>query len=81
MCFSPVLGVTCALSCVIPPTDAVVLPSNVTADNMEHWMEATKVQNIVCTGILRWYPDPHLIHCIQSCEVSKYFILQLHCQL
>lgn len=27
-------------------------------------------QHIVCTGRLRWYPDPSVIHCIQSCEVS-----------
>uniref|UniRef100_A0A663M1Y6 Pappalysin 2 n=1 Tax=Athene cunicularia TaxID=194338 RepID=A0A663M1Y6_ATHCN len=25
-------------------------------------------QHIVCTGRLRWYPDPSVIHCIQSCE-------------
>lgn len=28
-------------------------------------------QHIVCTGRLRWYPDPSGIHCIQSCEVSR----------
>ena len=28
-------------------------------------------QHVVCTGRLRWYPDPSVIHCIQSCEVSR----------
>uniref|UniRef100_A0A8B9TR62 Pappalysin 2 n=1 Tax=Anas platyrhynchos TaxID=8839 RepID=A0A8B9TR62_ANAPL len=27
-------------------------------------------QHIVCTGRLRWYPDPSGIHCIQSCETG-----------
>lgn len=27
-------------------------------------------QSIVCTGVMKWYPDPQHIHCIQSCEVS-----------
>lgn len=26
-------------------------------------------QSIVCTGMMKWYPDPQHIHCIQSCEV------------
>uniref|UniRef100_A0AAQ4R5I2 Pappalysin 2 n=1 Tax=Gasterosteus aculeatus aculeatus TaxID=481459 RepID=A0AAQ4R5I2_GASAC len=25
-------------------------------------------QSIVCTGMMKWYPDPQNIHCIQSCE-------------
>uniref|UniRef100_A0A8C9Z982 Pappalysin 2 n=1 Tax=Sander lucioperca TaxID=283035 RepID=A0A8C9Z982_SANLU len=24
--------------------------------------------SIVCTGMMKWYPDPQHIHCIQSCE-------------
>ncbi|XP_038650940.1 pappalysin-2-like [Scyliorhinus canicula] len=62
------IGSLCIPSCLIPPSDAVVLPSNLTADTMEHWMEPPKVQSMVCTGMLQWYPDPHFIHCIQSCE-------------
>ncbi|XP_055497937.1 pappalysin-2-like [Leucoraja erinacea] len=62
------IGSMCDASCVIPPSDVVVLPSNVTADTMVHWMEPPRVQSIVCTGLLQWYPKPHLIHCIQSCE-------------
>lgn len=28
------------------------------------------LQSIVCTGRRQWHPDPVLVHCIQSCEVS-----------
>ncbi|XP_044904337.1 pappalysin-2 isoform X1 [Felis catus] len=62
------IGAVCSPSCVIPPSDPVVLPENVTADTLEHWMEPVKVQSIVCTGQRQWHPPPFLIHCIQSCE-------------
>lgn len=26
-------------------------------------------QNIVCTGMMKWYPEPQHVHCFQSCEV------------
>ncbi|NXX33972.1 PAPP2 protein, partial [Nicator chloris] len=62
------IGAVCIPSCIIPPSDPVILPKNVTAETMDHWLQPTRVQNIVCTGRLRWYPDPSVIHCIQSCE-------------
>ncbi|XP_044243829.3 pappalysin-2 [Ursus arctos] len=62
------IGAVCSPSCVIPPSDPVILPENITADTLEHWMEPVKVQSIVCTGRRQWHPDPILIHCIQSCE-------------
>ncbi|XP_040840242.1 pappalysin-2 [Ochotona curzoniae] len=62
------IGAVCFPSCVIPPSDPVLLPENVTVDTLEHWMEPVKVQSIMCTGQRRWHPDPLLIHCIQSCE-------------
>ncbi|KFW76341.1 Pappalysin-2, partial [Manacus vitellinus] len=62
------IGAVCTPSCVIPPSDPVILPKNVTAETMDHRLQPTRVQNIVCTGRLRWYPDPSAIHCIQSCE-------------
>ncbi|CAM4603160.1 unnamed protein product [Caretta caretta] len=62
------IGAVCIPSCIIPPSDAVMLPENMTADTMDHRLEPTRVQNIVCTGRLRWHPDPTVIHCIQSCE-------------
>ncbi|XP_027632546.1 pappalysin-2 isoform X1 [Tupaia chinensis] len=62
------IGAMCSPSCIIPPSDPVMLPENVTADSLEHWMEPIKVQSIVCTGRRQWHPDPSLVHCIQSCE-------------
>ncbi|XP_013919143.1 PREDICTED: pappalysin-2-like [Thamnophis sirtalis] len=35
---------------------------------MDHRLKPTKVQSIVCTGRLEWYPNPKSIHCIISCE-------------
>nr|DBA17988.1 TPA: hypothetical protein GDO54_016289 [Pyxicephalus adspersus] len=62
------LGANCTASCVYPPNDPVILPDNMTADSVEHWMNPTKVQSIMCTGTLKWYPDPATLHCIPSCE-------------
>ncbi|XP_074859422.1 pappalysin-2 [Carettochelys insculpta] len=62
------IGAVCAPSCMIPPSDPVMLPENVTAETMDHRLEPTAVQNIVCTGRLQWHPDPTVVHCIQSCE-------------
>ncbi|XP_019386125.1 PREDICTED: pappalysin-2 [Crocodylus porosus] len=62
------IGAVCTPSCIIPPSDPVILPENVTADTMDYRLEPPKIQNMVCTGRLRWYPDPTVIHCIQSCE-------------
>ncbi|XP_075396602.1 pappalysin-2 [Tenrec ecaudatus] len=62
------IGAVCTPSCIVPPNDPVLLPKNITADTLEHWMEPVQVQNILCTGRRQWHPDPFLIHCIQSCE-------------
>ncbi|XP_069497247.1 pappalysin-2 [Ambystoma mexicanum] len=62
------IGSFCTPSCLIPPSDTVVLPKNITADTMEHWRKPTRVESIVCTGMLRWHPDPEDVHCIPSCE-------------
>ncbi|XP_046536463.1 pappalysin-2 [Equus quagga] len=62
------IGAVCSPLCVIPPSDPVILPENVTADTLEHWMEPVKVQSIMCTGRRQWHPDPFLVHCIQACE-------------
>ncbi|XP_072854305.2 pappalysin-2 isoform X1 [Pogona vitticeps] len=62
------IGATCIPSCLILPRDPVTLPENVTADTMDHRLDPTRVQNIVCTGRLKWHPDPKAIHCIASCE-------------
>ncbi|KAM4722913.1 pappalysin-2 [Rhinophrynus dorsalis] len=62
------IGSLCIASCVYPLNDPVVLPENITADNMEHWMIPNKVQSIMCTGILKWHPEPSALYCIPSCE-------------
>ncbi|KAG8555398.1 hypothetical protein GDO81_017692 [Engystomops pustulosus] len=62
------IGANCTAYCNSPPNDPVILPKNMTADLVEHWMNPTKVQDIMCTGTLHWYPDPSTLHCIPSCE-------------
>ncbi|XP_021141485.2 pappalysin-2 [Columba livia] len=62
------IGAVCVPSCILPPSDPVILPENITAETMDHRLQPTRVQHIVCTGRLRWYPDPSVIHCIPSCE-------------
>ncbi|XP_009992981.1 PREDICTED: pappalysin-2 [Chaetura pelagica] len=62
------IGAVCVPSCLIPPSDPVILPENVTAETMDHRLQPTRVQHIVCTGRRRWHPDPSAIHCIPSCE-------------
>uniref|UniRef100_A0A4W6BSM2 Pappalysin 2 n=1 Tax=Lates calcarifer TaxID=8187 RepID=A0A4W6BSM2_LATCA len=59
---------TCIVALDMDLRDPVVLPNGTTADSLKHWILPTKVQSIVCTGMMKWYPDPQNIHCIQSCE-------------
>ncbi|KAF7222859.1 pappalysin 2 [Nothobranchius furzeri] len=59
---------TCAVVVNVDLHDPVVLPSGVTVDALKHWMLPNAVQSIVCTGLMKWYPDPQNIHCIPSCE-------------
>uniref|UniRef100_A0A8C7I9L0 Pappalysin 2 n=1 Tax=Oncorhynchus kisutch TaxID=8019 RepID=A0A8C7I9L0_ONCKI len=62
------VGAVCYPTCSAALHDPVVLASGTTADNVKHWMLPGRVQDIVCTGMMRWHPDPKLIQCIQSCE-------------
>ncbi|XP_031143549.1 pappalysin-2 [Sander lucioperca] len=66
------VGAVCYPTCIVAQDmdlrDPVVLPSGTTVDSLKHWMLPTKIQSIVCTGMMKWYPDPQHIHCIQSCE-------------
>ncbi|XP_030016505.1 pappalysin-2-like [Sphaeramia orbicularis] len=59
---------TCIVSLDMDLRDPVVLPNGTTAESLNHWILPTKVQSIICTGLMKWYPDPRHIHCIQSCE-------------
>uniref|UniRef100_A0A4W5Q691 Pappalysin 2 n=1 Tax=Hucho hucho TaxID=62062 RepID=A0A4W5Q691_9TELE len=62
------VGAVCYPTCSAALHDPVVLANSTTADSVKHWMLPGRVQDIVCTGMTRWHPDPKLIHCIQSCE-------------
>ncbi|XP_067108655.1 pappalysin-2 [Osmerus mordax] len=66
------VGAVCYPTCIgalnMDLRDPVLLANSTTADTVRHWMLPSKVQSIVCTGMIKWYPDPRLIHCIQSCE-------------
>ncbi|KAF0047401.1 hypothetical protein F2P81_001034 [Scophthalmus maximus] len=66
------VGAVCYPTCIVALDmdlrDPVVLPNGTTADSVRHWMLPTGVESIVCTGMMKWYPDPQHIHCIQSCE-------------
>ncbi|XP_028834109.1 pappalysin-2 isoform X2 [Denticeps clupeoides] len=62
------VGAACYPSCIVALSDPVMLANDTTADTVMHWMLPSKVQNIVCTGMKQWHPNPKHIHCIQSCE-------------
>ncbi|XP_054625059.1 pappalysin-2 isoform X2 [Dunckerocampus dactyliophorus] len=59
---------TCLLTPDMPLHDPVILPNGTTVGSLKHWMLPMKVQTIVCTGMMKWYPAPESIYCIQSCE-------------
>ncbi|XP_049603461.1 pappalysin-2 [Syngnathus scovelli] len=66
------IGAVCYPTCVLTPDmdlhDPVVLPNGSTVSSLKHWILPIKLQTIVCTGMMKWYPAPENIHCIQSCE-------------
>ncbi|XP_016302321.1 pappalysin-2-like [Sinocyclocheilus anshuiensis] len=62
------VGAVCYPTCIVALSDPVVLANGSSADTVEHWMLPSKVQSIVCTGMLKWHPNPAQIYCIQSCE-------------
>uniref|UniRef100_A0A4W4EG09 Sushi domain-containing protein n=1 Tax=Electrophorus electricus TaxID=8005 RepID=A0A4W4EG09_ELEEL len=62
------VGAVCYPTCTVPLSDPVVLATNSTAETLKHWVLPTRVQSIVCTGTMRWHPNPENIHCIQACE-------------
>uniref|UniRef100_A0A672KPR9 Pappalysin 2 n=1 Tax=Sinocyclocheilus grahami TaxID=75366 RepID=A0A672KPR9_SINGR len=69
------VGAVCYPTCIVALSDPVVLTNGSSADTVEHWMLPSKVQSIVCTGMLKWHPNPAQIHCIQSCEVSANYMI------
>ncbi|KAG9273614.1 pappalysin-2 [Astyanax mexicanus] len=62
------VGAVCYPTCIVALSDPVVLAENSTADTLKHWVVPTRVESVVCTGTMKWHPNPEQIHCIQSCE-------------
>ncbi|XP_051893074.1 pregnancy-associated plasma protein A, pappalysin 1a isoform X3 [Pristis pectinata] len=62
------IGAECTTSCLSHQNDPVILPSNMTSDDVKYWMNPPKAKSIVCTAGLKWHPHPEMIHCIKSCE-------------
>ncbi|XP_058843170.1 pappalysin-1-like isoform X3 [Acipenser ruthenus] len=62
------IGSKCVPSCIDANSSPVVLPSNMTSQDVEHWRNPPKAQSVVCTGGLKWYPHPEMVHCIKGCE-------------
>ncbi|XP_062399782.1 pregnancy-associated plasma protein A, pappalysin 1b [Sardina pilchardus] len=64
------LGKECVLACRNENNNVVILPSNMSTDDLmrDHWRNPPKVQTILCTMALKWYPDPESLHCIKGCE-------------
>lgn len=64
------IGTKCELACNDSGSSLVLLPRNMTEDDLlkDHWRNPPKVQRIVCTMGLKWYPSPDTLHCIKGCE-------------
>lgn len=62
------IGSECATSCLDHNSESIILPVNLTVRDIPHWMNPTRVQRIVCTAGLQWYPHPARIHCVKGCE-------------
>lgn len=62
------IGSECTTSCLDHNSESIVLPVNVTVRDIPHWLNPTRVQRVVCTAGLKWYPHPALIHCVKGCE-------------
>uniref|UniRef100_A0A3B3W0Y5 Pappalysin 2 n=1 Tax=Poecilia latipinna TaxID=48699 RepID=A0A3B3W0Y5_9TELE len=55
-------------SCSAPPNLNYIEYSCDQGMNIGESNQILKLQVIICTGMMKWYPDPENIHCIQSCE-------------
>nr|KAF6486398.1 pappalysin 1 [Rousettus aegyptiacus] len=62
------IGSECATSCLDHNSESVILPVNVTVRDIPHWLNPTRVERVVCTAALKWFPQPALIHCVKGCE-------------
>ncbi|XP_017546484.2 pregnancy-associated plasma protein A, pappalysin 1b isoform X2 [Pygocentrus nattereri] len=64
------IGAKCELACNDTGSSLVLLPRNMTGDDLmkDHWRNPSKVERIVCTIGLKWYPSPDTLYCIKGCE-------------
>ncbi|CAI9537494.1 unnamed protein product, partial [Staurois parvus] len=63
------IGAECNVTCLDDEKkEVVIMPYNVTERYLEHWMNPTRVQRIICTGRRQWYPPPEELVCIKRCE-------------
>ncbi|XP_045325553.1 pappalysin-1 [Leopardus geoffroyi] len=62
------IGSECVASCLDHNSESIILPVNVTVRDIPHWLNPTRVERVVCTAGLKWYPHPALIHCVKGCE-------------
>ncbi|XP_072487848.1 pappalysin-1 isoform X2 [Notamacropus eugenii] len=62
------IGAECATSCLDHNSESIILPTNMTVRDIPHWMNPTRVERVVCTAGLKWYPHPSMIHCVKGCE-------------
>ncbi|XP_060762886.1 pregnancy-associated plasma protein A, pappalysin 1b isoform X4 [Neoarius graeffei] len=64
------IGEQCELTCRDAGSSVVLLPRNITVEMLvkDHWRNPPRVKSIVCTIVLKWYPNPDILHCIKDCE-------------
>ncbi|XP_053551737.1 pappalysin-1 [Bombina bombina] len=65
------IGAECVPICLDHNMATVALPSNVTAKDLQHWMNPPRIKKVICTAKLQWYPPPETFHCIKDCEPFK----------
>ncbi|XP_007474796.2 pappalysin-1 isoform X1 [Monodelphis domestica] len=62
------IGAECSTSCPDHNSESIILPMNMTIRDIPYWMNPTRVERVICTAGLKWYPHPSMIHCVKGCE-------------
>ncbi|KAM4663374.1 pappalysin-1 [Discoglossus pictus] len=62
------IGAECVPMCLDHKKATVILPGNLTENNLTYWMNPPRVKKVFCIASLQWYPPPQTIHCIKDCE-------------
>ncbi|XP_056678147.1 pappalysin-1 isoform X2 [Monodelphis domestica] len=66
------IGAECSTSCPDHNSESIILPMNMTIRDIPYWMNPTRVERVICTAGLKWYPHPSMIHCVKGCEVTPF---------